>query len=280
MHWHGPEMRLSDLKPRHVSNVSTLSVVPVPFQFAMVIALGLIFGSFVTALSYRLPRGQNIATDRSRCVSCGHPLTVRDLVPVISWAMHRGACRHCGARVSWRYPAIELLVVSLFAVSYMLMPDLRHFALLSAISVVAVALAVIDIEQGSLPNVLVAIFAVLAVAWQLVERGDLVVSLGVAAGTFVVLFLAGTAYRARFGGIGLGLGDTKLMAAGALALPLGPLLLFLTLLGLLGVVFGLIWRGMTGKPEFPFGPAILASFWVSMVAGGPILDALVDLPLG
>ena len=69
--------------------------------------LGAIFGSAVTALSWRLPRGESWAEGRSRCPSCGHTLGPLELVPVLSWALSRGRCRHCGARVSIRYPLID-----------------------------------------------------------------------------------------------------------------------------------------------------------------------------
>lgn len=70
--------------------------------------LGACLGSFMTALAYRLPRGLDWVSDRSRCTSCGHALGMPDLVPIFSWVFLRGRCRHCGADVSARYPAIEL----------------------------------------------------------------------------------------------------------------------------------------------------------------------------
>lgn len=72
------------------------------------LTIGLIFGSFVTMLSYRLPQGLSIIMPPSHCPQCQARLTPRDLIPVISWLMGRGRCRHCGARISARYPAIEL----------------------------------------------------------------------------------------------------------------------------------------------------------------------------
>ena len=71
-------------------------------------ALGAIFGSGVTALSWRLPRGESWARGRSRCPACGHVLGPLELVPVLSWVASRGRCRFCRAHVSVRYPLIEL----------------------------------------------------------------------------------------------------------------------------------------------------------------------------
>lgn len=70
--------------------------------------VGTCLGSFATALMYRLPRKLDWVRDRSRCTSCNHVLGVRDLVPVLSWLLSKGKCRHCGASVSMRYPVTEI----------------------------------------------------------------------------------------------------------------------------------------------------------------------------
>jgi leader peptidase (prepilin peptidase)/N-methyltransferase len=70
--------------------------------------LGLCFGSFITAFNYRVPRNMNWISDRSRCTKCNHILGVIDLMPVVSWLVLRARCRHCGVRISMRYPLIEL----------------------------------------------------------------------------------------------------------------------------------------------------------------------------
>lgn len=71
--------------------------------------LGLIFGSFITMLGYRLPRRLSIVRPRSSCPACHHALGVKDLFPVFSWLMSGGRCRHCKAPISARYPILEVL---------------------------------------------------------------------------------------------------------------------------------------------------------------------------
>src|SRR5919205_4392531 len=75
---------------------------------------GLIVGSFVTVLVHRVPAGESVVAPRSRCPSCGTPITARDNVPVVSWLLLRGRCRACGVRISPRYPAVELLTAVAF----------------------------------------------------------------------------------------------------------------------------------------------------------------------
>lgn len=245
-------------------------------------AFGLVFGSFVTALSYRLPRGESIAHGRSRCPACGHTLTASDVVPVLSWALHRGACRHCAAKISARYPAIELFTAAAFVAAGLLTSDLVHLALLLAMTPVMVALAVIDIEHRRLPNILVMILAVLALVWR--WNGDQAILIGLATAVVAGLVCAGldAAYKSATGETGLGMGDTKLISLAGLALPLGPFLLFVFCAAVLGLVWGGVWRLLkpTSPDALPFGPAILIAYWTSLVAGGQILERLVGFLSG
>ena len=71
--------------------------------------LGLVFGSFCNAWAWRIAHGESIVHGRSHCAVCGHPLSARDLVPLLSWLFLRGKCRYCGAPISVRYPAVELI---------------------------------------------------------------------------------------------------------------------------------------------------------------------------
>jgi len=98
---------------------------PPPFDavwFRMVIGLlaGLAIGSFVTMLSYRLPRRMSIITPRSHCTVCKTTLQPRELVPVLSWVVQRGNCRTCGTFTGWRYLLIEIAVGILVMLSFVL----------------------------------------------------------------------------------------------------------------------------------------------------------------
>ena len=76
---------------------------------ALEIAFVAVLGSFLNVVIHRLPLGQSLASPGSRCPSCGTPIAPYDNVPVVSWLLLRGRCRHCGAPISVRYPAVELL---------------------------------------------------------------------------------------------------------------------------------------------------------------------------
>ncbi len=96
----------------YTSTVSvTISIV------AAALLLGLLFGSFLNVVIVRLPADESIVSPRSRCLACGHPIRWYDNLPLISYALLRGKCRDCGARIPWRYPAVELATGLWFVVA-------------------------------------------------------------------------------------------------------------------------------------------------------------------
>src|SRR5918996_6023814 len=78
---------------------------------------GLLLGSFLNVVSYRLPRGESLSMPASRCPGCGTPIKPYDNVPVLSWLLLRGRCRSCGERIAWRYPLVELGTALLLALT-------------------------------------------------------------------------------------------------------------------------------------------------------------------
>jgi leader peptidase (prepilin peptidase)/N-methyltransferase len=238
--------------------------------------VGLVMGSFVTALTYRQPRAESVAHGRSKCPACGHTLAAVDLVPVLSWVAQGGACRYCKAAISPRYPAIEFCTMAMFAAGAFFVSDLIHVILLAAMTVAMVALTVVDLERQRLPNSFLLVLAALSLAWRWTDDRELLLGLVAAAIVFAVGVMLNAGYRAVTGRAGLGFGDTKLLAVAALALPVGPLLIFLLSAGVLGVGFGLLWRWGKATAHFPFGPAILAAYWGCLVAGNSAFAGLVS----
>ncbi len=114
--------------------------------------LGLVVGSFLNVVIYRVPRGRSIVRPRSACPRCDEPITARDNVPIVSWVLLRGRCRHCGEPISVRYPLVELATAILFGgvaarVGYR--ADLPALLVLLA---GLFALAVVDAELLVLPR--------------------------------------------------------------------------------------------------------------------------------
>src|ERR671921_1953433 len=84
-------------------------------DFVLAAPFGLLIGSFLDVVAYRLPRGESLVTPRSRCTSCGEEVRALDNIPLLSWLVLRGRCRHCKAQISARYPAVELVTGIVFA---------------------------------------------------------------------------------------------------------------------------------------------------------------------
>ena len=242
--------------------------------------VGLAIGSFLNVVIWRVPKGESVVRPASRCPSCQTPITPRDNIPVVSWLLLRGRCRHCGAPISARYPLVELATAALFvgmAVCRGANADLPAFLYLAA---VGIALAAIDLDERRLPNaltlpsyavggVLLAVAAAADGRWHSFA-GAL---LGMAV-LFAFYFVLALIYPA-----GMGFGDVKL--AGVLGLYLGWLgakewfvgvLAGFFLGGVLGLL--LIAVGRAGrKTKIPFGPFMLLGALIGIVAGHPIATA-------
>jgi len=242
-----------------------------PGQAALAAFLGLLFGSLASALSHRLPRGLPVFADRSRCPACGTPLTPLDLVPLLSWLLNRGRCRHCGAGVSWRYPVIELTTAAIFVAALAAgggSPLLTATLALTGFALVVIVVA--DLEERIIPDAMVILLLIAGLAWRW-QAGDWIDGLaGAATGLLLSLGLRWAFLRWR-GVDALGLGDVKFLGVAGIYLGVTDLAHFLVLAGVGGMVLGLVWRRLGHGEVFPFGPALCASLAVLLWEKAPLV---------
>src|ERR687895_976440 len=169
--------------------------------------LGLILGSFLNVVAYRLPRGESLARPASRCPGCDTPIRPYDNVPVVSWLLLRGRCRSCGTAIAWRYPLVELCTGILLALVVVVVGTGSDDLWLGlAFALLLVPVTVIDIDFRIIPNTLLIAGAVTAVALLVAFDPDALpehLIAAFAAGGF--LLAAALAYPA-----GMGMGDVKL----------------------------------------------------------------------
>src|SRR3954467_15614883 len=127
---------------------------------------GCVLGSFISVVAYRLPRGEGFVTGRSKCPSCGAQIGARDNVPVLSWLLLGGRCRNCGERISIRYPLAEAGLGALWAATYLILggDDGGELALGLVLCAVLVTVTLTDLDQRRIPNPIVAVGAVAALA--------------------------------------------------------------------------------------------------------------------
>jgi leader peptidase (prepilin peptidase)/N-methyltransferase len=234
--------------------------------------LGLIFGSFLNVVAYRLPRGESLARPASRCPGCNTPIKPYDNVPVLSWLALRGRCRSCKTAIAWRYPLVELATALLLALTVVVLGANENVWLGLAFVLLLVPVTVIDIDFRIIPNKLMILGTVVALAILALTRpGDIPEHLiaGVAAGGF--LLVAAIAYPG-----GMGMGDVKL--AFVMGLFLGRDVGVAMLAGLLaGSLIGAAVMARKGvkqgrKTAIPFGPFLALGGLVGLLAGDPIVD--------
>lgn len=245
--------------------------------------LGLLVGSFLNVVVWRVPRGESVVSPPSACPACTAPVRPRDNVPVVSWLLLRGRCRDCRAPVSRRYPLVELGTGVLFAVLALRFgadPVLPAYLYLAA---VGVALALIDLDTRRLPDVLtLPSYGVVAGLLGLgalcgSSSGDLVRALLGGLAMYAVFFALCAAYPA-----GMGFGDVKLSGVLGMAVAWtgwGPWGVGLFGGFLLGGLWGaaLLVRGRAGRrSSLPFGPFMLTGALVAVLAGGRLADAYLS----
>lgn len=233
---------------------------------------GLLLGSFLNVVAYRLPRGESLAMPASHCTSCETPIKPYDNIPVLSWLVLRGRCRACREPVSWRYPLVEG-VTGVLLVAVVLAKGADSDVWLGlALVLMLVPVTLIDIDHRIIPNKLMLLGTVVSIGLVLATRPEsLTEHLIAAAGAGGFLLLAALAYPA-----GMGMGDVKLAAVLGLFLgrSVGPAMLFALIAG--SVVGAAIIARMGvkegRKTGIPFGPYLAFGGLVGLFAGDLIVD--------
>jgi leader peptidase (prepilin peptidase)/N-methyltransferase len=232
---------------------------------------GLIVGSFLNVVAYRLPRRESLVTPGSRCPGCGTAIKPYDNLPVVGWLMLRGRCRACGEQISPRYLVVELLT-GVLAVAVVLVKHSAYDIVLGLVLVgILVPIALIDLEHRVIPNKITAPAALGAVAIGLALNSSHVpeqLIAGAAAGGFLLAFAL--AYPR-----GMGMGDVKLAAVLGLYLgrSVAVAVLFAVLAGTIvgGLIMARVGVARGRKTVVPFGPFLAAGGVVALLAGPPIV---------
>lgn len=233
-----------------------------PLELLFILFAGLCFGSFITCASYRLPLEIDVVKKPSYCPSCNAKLTFKDLWPVLSWMTSGGKCRHCKAKISARYPLIEIITATIFALIYAYYGLSVQGALLCLFAVALLIMVVADLEHYIIPDQIHLFLLPLGIFYHYVIGTDpMEVGIGFLIGMAIGLALH-HGYRWLRKKEGLGYGDVKFFAVAGLWLTPLPIVPFLFLSGVLGVCFGLLWRLMGKGAIFPFGPALAAALFL------------------
>ena len=237
---------------------------------AVAFAPGLALGSFLNAVAARVPLRRSIVRPPSACMSCGKEIRWYDNVPLVSYAVLRGRCRHCHARIPLVYPAVELVTAVLLAGCVLAFGLSAEAAVAAFFCAVLVAVSAIDLEHRIIPNrIVLPAFVVVLVANTVLDPSPKW-ALG-ALGASGFLFAAALVYPA-----GMGMGDVKL--ALLMGAALGKTVSVAVMAGMLAAMIpGLVLLARHGakarKMGIPFGPFLALGSVVALFWGADILDA-------
>ena len=249
-----------------------------PLYFYIIIILilflyGIVIGSFINVLIYRVPKKENIVTKRSHCMECGYQLKWYDLIPIFSYLFLRGRCRKCGARISVQYPIIEavngILYVLLFLKYRLSIETLLYCLLFSAL----LALSIIDFRTFEIPVGFNYFILVLGIARVVTDyRNWLLYVIGLVS-VSAVLLLIFLITKGR----GIGGGDVKLMAATGLLLGWKLNVLGFVIGCILGAVIHVIRMKVSKEGRtLAMGPYLSAGIAISVFFGAEIVSWYVS----
>lgn len=281
-----------------------------PWLYVGLAALfGLIVGSFLNVVIYRLPKMMELewqrecaeafpqyaipapketltlSTPHSTCPTCHTPIRIRDNIPLLSWFLLKGRCHQCQSKISGRYPAVELLSATLCAlVAWKFGYSLYSLALLF-FTFTLIAATFIDLDTMLLPDQLTLPLTWSGIALALLEISPVSLQnsvIGAMAG-YLCLWSVYHLFRLMTGKEGMGYGDFKLLAALGAWLGWQSLLMIILLSSVVGLIFGLIQLRLQKQgieKAFPFGPYLAIAGWVALMWGESLMSWYFSVMMG
>ncbi len=217
--------------------------------------LGLIVGSFINVVIYRLPEELSIVKPPSHCPQCNTRLKVIDLIPVFSFISTGGKCRYCGNKISYQYPFVELLTAFFFLIVYLKFSLTAEFFMMILLLSALIAISFIDYKYMIIPNLItysgIIIGFLSAIIFDYITIFDSLLGIFIPA---LLLFLVALLFKG-----GMGMGDVKLVSMLGAFLGYKYTLAGIFIGSLFGSVIGLALMGLgilNRKDRIPFGPFI------------------------
>jgi leader peptidase (prepilin peptidase)/N-methyltransferase len=246
-----------------------------------IFAIGLAAGSFANVCIYRMPRDESVSVPRSHCPACNRTIAWYDNIPVLSFILLGGKCRHCGARISYQYPLIELLTGILFVLVALRFPVGPLVAAYLCMTFILVVVTVIDYYHQIIPDEFsyaLIVLGILSSVFNASLGGNwlsrLLLSLaGIVVGGGILLFF-GYLGKLVFHQEAMGGGDVKQLAGIGALLGWQKALSTLVLASILGSAVGLsliFTKRMQRRDYLPFGPFLAAAAYASLFLPEPAL---------
>lgn len=245
------------------------------YHLIILFVLGTVTGSFINVVVYRFPRGQSVISPPSACPFCERRLGIAELIPLVSYILLGGRCRHCKTGISLRYFLVELATGSLFvAVPFYIGGTIEAAGYLFLLCLL-LAISLIDIDFRRIPNVFLAVGLGAGIVLKLIDPaartleawGDSGLGMLIGGGVMLLIYIAGRG--------GMGAGDLKLMIMVGFFLGMDGVLLVLFAGFILGGGYSLlmvIMRRLGRKDMIPFGPFLSLGVAIEIFFGDQLLN--------
>ena len=250
--------------------------------YTIIFLIGLIIGSFLNCVIYRLEKKQSFLSGRSFCPKCKHKLSWQDLIPVFSFILLKGKCRYCHKKISFQYPFVELATGILFVLifghwdlgfDWSLVIGIWDLFYLLVIACFLIIIFVYDLKHYIIPDKIIYPAIVIAFLYQLFGHWDFIFAAFGAAAFFLAIVLIS---REKW----MGMGDVKLAFLMGLILGLPNILVALFSGFFLGAIIGtglIISKRKTLKSQVPFGPFLVAGTFIALFWGQNIINWYLKL---
>lgn len=246
--------------------------------YFIIFLYGIVFGSFLNVLIYRLPLKENIATEHSHCMTCGEKIQWYDLIPLVSYIILGGKCRHCKAKISPQYPIIEATNGVMYVIIFLVHGFNPVSILMCFAFSIFIVISVIDWRTFEIPfslNVSIGVLAVIRIILDHNNLLDYLIGFCAISGFMLICLFIGRAIKGidAFGG-----GDIKLMAFAGLLLGWKCIILAFLIGCILGAVIHSIRMKVTNAEHvLAFGPYLCAGLTIAMLFGENIINGYLSL---
>ena len=256
-------------------------------ELILIFIFGLIIGSFLNCVVWRLYKEESFIAGKSYCPHCRHSLGFWDLFPVLSYIFLRGKCRYCKGTISFQYPLIELITAILFSSVFIYLGSIISLGLFFWLTIISflIVIFVFDLKYFIIPDEVIYPAIFLSIVWLLysfftgtISSHEMILSIFSSLGASLFFFLIWFFSK----GTAMGFGDVKLALLIGLLLGFPNTIVALFLGFLLGAIIGSVMillkkKGL--KSEVPFAPFLVAGTVISFFFGNNIVSWYLSLAI-
>jgi len=252
------------------------------FVSIIIFIAGLIFGSFLNVVIYRMSELNTIFLTRSHCVHCKKLIKWYDLIPLISFILLKTKCRNCSGKISWQYPLVEFFSATSFLLVYLMFGLTVSGYFLLFISCLLIIVFVYDLKHLIIPDEIVwpgiIISLIFYVVYSIVKSDYHIIMDSLTGGLLGASFIGLLVLATR--GKGMGIGDIKLCLLLGLVLGYPLVIVCLFFAFVIGSFVGIcliILKSKTLKDEIAFGPYLIIGFYISLFYGPNVINWYLNL---